>query len=179
MSLAAPLRNPIANLLNLAVRIIQLLAWAALVFGVVMFSIGIIAQVSGGELHLPFGQALVEGVSLANFIVAFAVLIAVVPGVIFVCDQLKRILSTLAEGEPFVGENAPRLKRIAIAVALIEIARIAIASGAAALISEETDYSPPRIGMNLAAWIGVAVLFVLSSVFSEGTRLREEEKMTI
>jgi hypothetical protein len=168
-------QHPIARLLNVGVRVVQILAWVFLVFGAVMLGLGIIAEMSGGSLHLPFGQALVEGVSLANFIVAFAAMVVMLPGLIFICDQLKRILTTLSDGEPFVAENAPRLKRIAIAVALMEFARMAIAATAMALLESGSH----RLGINLAAWIGVAVLFVLSSVFAEGTRLREEEKMTI
>ena len=168
-------QHPIARILNIGVRIVQLVAWAFLVFGAVMLGLGIIAELSGGSLEMPFGQALVEGVSLGDFIVAFAAMTVMLPGLIFICDQLKRILSTLADGEPFVSENAPRLKRIAIAVALMELARMAIAAGAMTFL----EGSSHRLGINLAAWIGVAVLFVLSSVFAEGTRLREEEKMTI
>ena len=38
-----------------------------------------------------------------------------------------------------------------------------------------------KLGLNLdlIAWASVAALFILSQVFREGTRLRDEEKMTI
>ena len=55
------------------------------------------------------------------------------------------------------------------------IQETALAWGIGSAENQEID----RLGINLAAWIGVAVLFVLSSVFAEGSRLREEEKMTI
>ena len=35
------------------------------------------------------------------------------------------------------------------------------------------------ININLAVWGAVIVLLILAQVFKEGTRLREEEKMTI
>jgi hypothetical protein len=38
---------------------------------------------------------------------------------------------------------------------------------------------PPRMSTQFILWISVAALFVLSQVFREGTRLRDEEKMTI
>jgi hypothetical protein len=37
----------------------------------------------------------------------------------------------------------------------------------------------PRLSTQFILWISVAALFVLSQVFREGTRLRDEEKMTI
>lgn len=172
-------RYPIAAILNFAVSIVLVIAWAALVFGLFMLGIGIVAEASGGELSLPFGKAYTENISLGGFIVAFTVLVAMLPGVIFICGQLKRILTTLTEGEPFVPENAGRLVRIAFTVAAMELVRYAITFFAMFLLQDDADYAPPKLAINLAAWIAVAVLFVLSQVFSEGTRLREEEKMTI
>jgi hypothetical protein len=39
--------------------------------------------------------------------------------------------------------------------------------------------SHPSLGINFVVWAAVAALLILSQVFREGTRLREEEKMTI
>jgi hypothetical protein len=36
-----------------------------------------------------------------------------------------------------------------------------------------------EFSVDLIAWASVAALFILSQVFREGTRLRDEEKMTI
>lgn len=172
-------RFPIAEWLNIAVSVLLAASYVALVFGAVMLGVGILTRLSGGTLELPFGIALAEDVSLGGFIVAFAVLVAMVPGVIFIGHQLRAMLSTLSEGEPFVPENARRLVRIALAVAAMEIARYVIAGLAVVLLAGDENFTAPRLMPNLAAWAGVAVLFVLAQVFSEGTRLREEEKMTI
>ena len=172
-------RYPIAGLLNIGVTAILWLSIAMFVFGIVVLGIGIMAEMSGGELSLPFGIAYSDDVSLGGFLVALAALVAAVPGIVFICDQLKRILSTLEDGEPFVPENAGRLVRIAIAVALIELARYAIAILAAVLLQNDPDFNGVKLSINLAAWVAVAALFILSQVFAEGTRLREEEKMTI
>ena len=75
-------------------------------------------------------------------------------------------------------ENGPRLTRIAFAIALIEIARTAATIIISALVDVGEGYRP-TISINLALWGAVVVLFVLAQVFREGTRLREEEKMTI
>jgi hypothetical protein len=99
-------------------------------------------------------------------------------GIAYVCSQLRRILSTLAEGDPFVPENGPRLTRIAMAIAAIEIIRTL-----ATLIIDATvdlgDHYVASISFNLTVWGAVVVLFVLAQVFREGARLREEQKMTI
>ena len=92
--------------------------------------------------------------------------------------QLRRILQTLADGDPFVPQNGPRLTRIAIAIALVELARYVTVFLLNAFVDLGTD-QPVRLSINLAAWAAVVALFILAQVFREGTRLREEEKMTI
>jgi hypothetical protein len=101
-----------------------------------------------------------------------------VPGVIFICIQMRRILLTLVEGDPFVPENAGRLSRIGIAIAAMELIRIATLLVVRAMPSLVGD-APPKLSTQLILWISVAALFILSQVFREGTRLRDEEKMTI
>ncbi len=100
------------------------------------------------------------------------------PGIIYVCVQLRRILSTLAAGDPFVPQNGPRLTRIAIAIALVELGRYLTVILLNSFVDLGTD-QPLRLSINLAAWAAVVALFILAQVFREGSRLREEEKMTI
>jgi hypothetical protein len=117
-------------------------------------------------------------VTPGQLVIGLAGLVVIVPGVIFICLQLRRILQTLSEGDPFVPENATRLSRIGITIAAMELIRIATVLAvftAPTLVGDE----PPRVSTQIILWISVAALFVLSQVFREGTRLRDEEKMTI
>ena len=123
-------------------------------------------------------EALADGVSPGSFVIALGLLCVIVPGVIFICIQMRRILLTLVEGDPFVPENAGRLSRIGIAIAAMEIIRIATLLVVRAMPSLVGD-APPKLSTQLILWISVAALFILSQVFREGTRLRDEEKMTI
>ena len=95
--------------------------------------------------------------------------------VIFVCLELRKILATLTAGDPFVPENAVRLTRIAIAIAVTQLLRYAIAI----VVGLVVDGTRIQLSFDLIAWASVAALFILSQVFREGTRLRDEEKMTI
>jgi hypothetical protein len=60
----------------------------------------------------------------------------------------------------------------------MEIIRIATLLVVRAMPSLVGD-APPKLSTQLILWISVAALFILSQVFREGTRLRDEEKMTI
>ncbi len=72
-------------------------------------------------------------------------------------------------------ENAARLTRIAIAIAITQLMRYLIAIFVGVLVTGTSV----ELSVDLIAWASVAALFILSQVFREGTRLRDEEKMTI
>jgi hypothetical protein len=117
-------------------------------------------------------------VAPGSFVIALGLLCIIVPGVIFICVEMRRILRTLIDGDPFVPENAGRLSRIGGAIAVMELIRLAtlLVISTLPVLSLE---SPPRVSVQLILWIAVASLFMLSQVFREGTRLREDARMTI
>ena len=171
-------KNSMAAVLSTVVTVIF---WLAIVLGGFLFivlSIGLLGSLNGGELDLPLVEARADGVPAGRLVAALVGLAVFAPGIAYICAQLRRILSTLAEGDPFVPENAPRLTRIAIAIGLIEIIRMCSVLLLAATVDLGEGYVA-NININLAVWGAVIVLFILAQVFKEGTRLREEEKMTI
>ncbi len=170
-------KNSIAAVMTHFVRAVFWLSVIVGVVGFVLIGLGVIGSVNGGVVKIPGMEAYVEGVEPGRFVAALVSLVVFSAGIAFVCDQLVRILSTLASGDPFVPDNGPRLTRIAVAIAAVEIVRniIVFVLGAALDLG---NYEP-KITFNLAAWGAVLTLFILAQVFREGTRLREEEKMTI
>ncbi|MEL7540515.1 MAG: DUF2975 domain-containing protein [Pseudomonadota bacterium] len=171
-------KNSMAAVLSTVVTVIF---WLAIVLGTFLFiilGIGLLGSLNGGELDLPLIEARADGVPTGRIVAALIGLVVFAPGIAYVCAQLRRILSTLAEGDPFVPENAPRLTRIAIAIGLIEGIRILSVLVLATTVDLGEGYVA-SININLAVWGAVIVLLILAQVFKEGTRLREEEKMTI
>ncbi|MEM9054934.1 MAG: DUF2975 domain-containing protein [Pseudomonadota bacterium] len=173
-----PRKNSMAAVLSTVVTVIF---WLAIVVGVLLFlilSIGIVGSLNGGEVDLPLVEARADGVPVGRLVAALVGLVVFAPGIAYICAQLRRILSTLAEGDPFVPENAPRLTRIAIAIGLIEVIRMSSVLILATTVDLGEGYVA-NININLAVWGAIVVLLILAQVFKEGTRLREEEKMTI
>ena len=161
--------------------LMQVVIWIAVISGVIAFLLigaGLIGSLNGGTMKVPGMETYVDGVKPGQFVAGLAGLAVFAPGIIYVCMQLRRILQTLADGDPFVPQNGPRLTRIAIAIALVELARYVTVFLLNAFVDLGTD-QPVRLSINLAAWAAVVALFILAQVFREGTRLREEEKMTI
>ena len=176
--MSEPRKNSMAAFLSTVVTVIF---WLAIVFGLFLFvilSIGLLGSLNGGELDLPLVEARADGVPAGRIVAALVGLVVFAPGIAYVCAQLRKILSTLADGDPFVPENAPRLTQIAIAIGLIELIRIVSVLVLAATVDLGDGYVA-NININLAVWGAVIVLLILAQVFKEGTRLREEEKMTI
>jgi hypothetical protein len=87
-------------------------------------------------------------------------------------SRLLAMVETVRAGDPFVPENAVRMRTIAwcmLVVQLFELACgvfIAILSRAGADIG---DWDP-----SLSGWLAVLLLFVLARVFEEGTRIRAD-----
>lgn len=109
-------------------------------------------------------------------------MVLVLPMVAAVHVVLTRVLAvveTVRGGDPFVPDNAERLKTIAwcmLAVQLLGIVYGALA-GAMNAAGSNIDWVP-GLGDALSGWLGVALLFVLAQVFEEGTRMRDDlEKM--
>ncbi len=170
--------NSIAAVLSHVVRAIFWLAVIIGVVGFILIGIGVLGSLNGGVVKVPGMAAYVENVQPGRLVAALVGLVVFSGGIAYVCSQLAQILSTLAAGDPFVPENGPRLTRIAIAIALIELVRNGAVFVLNALVDLGEGYQP-KLMLNLAVWGAVIVLFILAQVFREGTRLREEEKMTI
>jgi hypothetical protein len=171
-------RISMAEVMTVLVTAAMWIVGAMGVLGIPVLAMGLMASLSGGATEIPGIKALADGVMPGELMIGLAGLVMIVPGVIFICLQLRRILMTLTEGDPFVPENARRLSHIGIAIAVIELVRVAtviIVRTVPAFVGDD----PPQVSTQPILWISVAALFVLSQVFREGTRLRDEEKMTI
>ena len=176
--MSEPRKNSMAAFLSTVVTVIF---WLAIVLGGFLFiilSMGLLGSLNGGEIDLPLVEARADGVPAGRLVAALVGLVVFAPGIAYICSKLRQILSTLAAGDPFVPENAPRLTRIAIAIGLIEVIRMCSVLVLAATVDLGEGYVA-NININLAVWGAIIVLLILAQVFKEGTRLREEEKMTI
>jgi hypothetical protein len=129
-----------------------------------------------GSLRIPDASKRVIAANGAVLIVIFAF-------VVFVARKLHAVFQTLIHGNPFVPENATRLRGVAIAFIVGELAR-------AAIVYAENSYAMTHVaiaGLTFDAWPRVSwltighglVILVIAEVFRVGTRLDEEQSLTI
>ena len=95
-----------------------------------------------------------------------------------ILQRLLEIVDTVRAGDPFIVENAGRLRKIAWALLGMELLHHVVGAIAAAI---STDAVPLDIGWGLSPtrWIAVLLLFVLAGVFEHGARMRADLEGTV
>jgi hypothetical protein len=86
-------------------------------------------------------------------------------------SRLLAMVGTVRLGDPFVPENAVRMKAIAWCVLALELFHLAF--GVMASIMNAAGSNIPW-SFSMTGWVAVVLLFVLARVFEEGTRIRGE-----
>jgi hypothetical protein len=97
--------------------------------------------------------------------------------------ELAALCRSVRDGQPFAHRNAGRVRRLAFAVVLAEVSRAAIVYAAHAYVAAHfaADHlrfaAWPRI--NVLAVVSALILLVLAEVFRTGTRLDEDQSLTV
>lgn len=86
-------------------------------------------------------------------------------------SRLLEMIETVRAGDPFVPENAVRMKSIAWCMLGLQVLNLVFGG-----LAKTMDAAGSNIPWTFAGtgWVAVALLFVLTRVFEEGTRIRAE-----
>lgn len=123
----------------------------------------------------PAGASMVVS-ALLGLVVMFAL-------ALFVVGQLRAVLRTLRDGRPFVPANATRIRWIAFAVIAGEVGRALIMYSSNAFVM--THFSAnglqfdARPDVNVFTLIHGLIILAIAEVFRAGTRLDEDQSLTI
>ncbi|MBU6267829.1 MAG: DUF2975 domain-containing protein [Sphingomonadales bacterium] len=95
----------------------------------------------------------------------------------FFVQKLKQIVDTVATGDPFIPQNAERLKAMAWTAIAIQVISAPVTLFAAMIAHESGAHANVDVSLN---GIGLAlVLFILARVFRTGAAMREELEGTV
>lgn len=98
-------------------------------------------------------------------------------------EQLHKVFRTLREGQPFIGANATRLHRVAIAVLAGEVVRASMA-----FVNQfyaKTHFTATGLlfdasfNIQFFAIVLGLIILAIAEVFAAGTRLDEDQALTI
>jgi Protein of unknown function (DUF2975) len=87
-------------------------------------------------------------------------------------SRLLAMIEAVRAGDPFVPENAARMKTIAWCLLVVQLFDLSCGIFAGILSragAQDVDWSP-----SLSGWVAVLLLFVLARVFEEGARIRAD-----
>lgn len=132
-------------------------------------------EARGSLKFSPSSHVLVAGAAI--------VLMAFFTLVVWALGQLRALFRTLRAGTPFVAANATRIRRIGYAVIAGEVVRATLVY--AGMRYAMTHFSiqgvrfEARPDLNIVAIICGLIILVIAGVFTEGTRLDEEQSLTV
>jgi hypothetical protein len=95
-----------------------------------------------------------------------------------ILSRLLAMVGTVRAAAPFVPENAQRLRIIAWSLLALQLLSLVIAAIAKA-VSTPAHLLNLDAGFSVNGWLAVLIAFILSSVFAEGTTMRDEIEGTI
>jgi hypothetical protein len=102
---------------------------------------------------------------------------------LWLLGKLRAVFRTLRDGRPFVRANATRIRTIAWLVIILELARSAIMFFnnyyAMTHFSADGLRFDARPDINFMAIVDGLIILVIAEVFRAGTRLDEEQSLTV
>ena len=147
------------------VAILGLILWSLFAEGLVMDALGV-APAEDRVLML-------RGMQLVAFIGILAV-----PLLHVILQRLLSIVDTVRAGDPFITDNARRLRIIAQTLFGIQVLHLLIGFVISRTRSQvqqlDLDWS-----FSITPWIAVLLLFVLAGVFEHGARMRADLEGTV
>ena len=110
---------------------------------------------------------------------AVAVLgLAAIPLNYVILKRLLAMVETVRAGDPFVAENAERLRAIAWTLLVLQLLSIVI-GGIGRAVSTPAHPVHLDAGFSINGWLAVLLTFLLARVFAEGTLMRDDLQGTV
>jgi hypothetical protein len=172
--------RPYPDALGLTRRVLRIVIVLNLLLGFLIFALLIATLVAQTPVVAALGvpprnqsAALILGMRLVMVLG-----IASVPLAHVVLRRLQAIVDTVGQSDPFVSENATRMRTIAWAVLGMELMHLAIGVIAAGVSTKEQPFDVDW-SFSFTPWIAVLLLFVLARVFEQGALMRDDLQGTV
>jgi Protein of unknown function (DUF2975) len=168
----------LANWIGRGLRVINLLSVVGFTIFVGIFCLAILTSLGGGKI------------GTIKMFVEWRVLIPMTLSgcfhslaLFFIGTQLLEITKSQIAGDPFIPQNGTRIRKIAIILAALEISRylVQIITGLIiAFAGQPQDGTiSTKLSANFMVWGAIIIILLLSEIFKEGARLRQNDQLTI
>lgn len=184
-TMPADTRPPVKrDLLLAAAKVFLALLIAVLIFAMVMVAIGIGAVLTVGRAELLAEIAAAGAPGYAYWLIIAALLL--IEGMLFLglrfVTELRRIVLSVEEGDPFHPANAERLRRMGWLALVIWLADIPIGLIGAWLtpyiVAADEDWQITS-DFGIESLFLILTLFILARVFRQGAAMRDDLEGTV
>ena len=133
------------------------------------------------KMIIEFGKshAAASGGDIIGAVLAVLVLAAGIVALSFLfLRHLRRIVDTVRQGEPFIPENAVRLRTMGWLSLVLQVVAL-FASALAMWLEEASGELEANFDVSIGGILLPLVLFILARVFRRGAQMREELEGTV
>ena len=92
----------------------------------------------------------------------------------WILNRLRRMFLAVNQGDAFEHANVARLQGVGVGLIGVQISAFILAGTVPEGIIDNLDYS-----VDLGAWLGILIVFMLAEVFRQGAAMRDEQQMTV
>ena len=92
----------------------------------------------------------------------------------WILNRLRRMFLAVNQGDAFERANVGRLQGVGLGLIGVQISAFILAWTVPEGIISNLDYS-----VDLGAWLGILIVFMLAEVFRQGSAMRDEAQMTV
>jgi len=92
----------------------------------------------------------------------------------WVLNRLRRMFLAVNQGDAFERANVGRLQGVGLGLIGVQISAFILAWTVPEGIIDDLDYS-----VDLGAWLGILIVFMLAEVFRQGAAMRDDQQMTV
>ena len=178
------MRSRLKDPLLAAVQVLLILIMIVFIFAIVMLGIGIGALVSVGRAEVLAKIAAAGAPPSAYWllIVAIALIMAILMLGCRFFQELRGVVDSVGEGEPFRADNATRLSRmgwISVGAHALGLIIGAIAHWFMPYLEKAGEVNDLEFGVDGGGILLTLILFILARVFRRGADMREELEGTV
>lgn len=92
----------------------------------------------------------------------------------WILNRLRRMFLAVNSGDAFEGANVGRLQGVGFGLIGVQISAAILALTIPEGIVSDLDYQ-----VDLGAWLGILIVFMLAEVFRQGAAMRDDQQMTV
>ena len=129
------------------------------------------------------GKLVFGSTDVTLLLVYFGLLLVWFGAALAIIYELRQVLRTLVDGEPFVQANAMRIHMIGLVIIFMEVAKVVILTLFSVFVRDNFSVEGFTLGVAPRPDLGVIlvglVVLVIAAVFRQGTELQEEQEFTV